>query len=41
MEMFGSTVWGLGLLAAALSYYALTRRNCPAPRTTTTTAATA
>ncbi|WP_218009341.1 hypothetical protein [Herbidospora cretacea] len=41
MEMFGYTVWGLGLLAAALSYHALTRRNCPTPRTTTMTAATA
>ncbi|MFI6507107.1 hypothetical protein ACIBCT_05840 [Streptosporangium sp. NPDC050855] len=31
MEMFGYTVWGLGLLAAAVSYHALTRPGCPSP----------
>ncbi|WP_440086328.1 hypothetical protein [Streptosporangium sp. LJ11] len=31
MEMFGYTSWGLGLLAASMSYYGLTRRNCPFP----------
>ncbi|WP_143022377.1 hypothetical protein [Nonomuraea maritima] len=34
MEMFGYTSWGLGLLAAAMSYYALTRPNCPSPNRT-------
>ncbi len=32
MEMFGYTLWGLGLLAAAMSYYGLTRRDCPLRR---------
>ncbi|WP_285591189.1 hypothetical protein [Herbidospora sp. NBRC 101105] len=32
MEMFGYTLWGLGLLAAAMSYYGATRRPCPVPR---------
>ncbi|MFG2076452.1 hypothetical protein [Nonomuraea maritima] len=32
MEMFGYTSWGLGLLTAAMSYYALTRPNCPGER---------
>ncbi|GII81714.1 hypothetical protein Sru01_66960 [Sphaerisporangium rufum] len=31
MEMFGYTVWGLGLLAASVSYHALTRPECPLP----------
>ncbi|GII28384.1 hypothetical protein [Planotetraspora mira] len=29
MEMFGYTLWGLGLLVAATSYYGLTRPDCP------------
>jgi hypothetical protein len=31
MEMFGYTLWGLGLLVAAISYYRLTRPDCPLP----------
>ncbi|MFC7641268.1 hypothetical protein ACFQX6_09965 [Streptosporangium lutulentum] len=31
MEMFGYTSWGLGLLAAAMSYSGLTRPDCPFP----------
>ncbi len=29
MEMFGYTLWGSGLLAAAVSHYGLTRPDCP------------
>ncbi|MGC5010742.1 hypothetical protein ACLQ2R_08265 [Streptosporangium sp. DT93] len=29
MEMVGYTAWGLGLLAAAMSYHGLTRTHCP------------
>lgn len=32
MEMFGYTTWGLGLLAAATSYFSLTRPDCPGER---------
>nr|WP_157554465.1 hypothetical protein [Herbidospora sakaeratensis] len=32
MEMFGYTFWGLGLLVAAMSYYGLTRPDCPTRR---------
>jgi hypothetical protein len=31
MEMFGYTLWGVGLLVAAMSYYSLTRPPCPSP----------
>ncbi|GII59160.1 hypothetical protein Pth03_75490 [Planotetraspora thailandica] len=31
MEMFGYTLWGLGLLVAAASYYSLTRPDCLLP----------
>ncbi|GAA3797019.1 hypothetical protein GCM10022226_15510 [Sphaerisporangium flaviroseum] len=31
MEMFGYTLWGLGLLAAAMAYYGVTRPECPSP----------